>query len=125
MSAFQLRVAGTGLSFLAVLLSGFWLSRSGKPLNVVILTVHKLVSLATMAVLVAIISPVDRIAPLGTIELTASAITGVLFLGTILSGALLSTGKPIPAIVLRMHQILPFLTLFSTAATLYLLLNRK
>lgn len=125
MSAIQLRVAGTGLSFLAVLLSGFWLSRSGKPLNVVILTVHKLVSLTTIAFLVAIIAQAYRVAPLGTIELTASVITGVFFLGTILSGGLLSTGKPIPAIVLRMHQILPFLTLFSTAVTLYLLLNRK
>jgi hypothetical protein len=51
--------------------------------------------------------------------------TGLFFLGTIITGGLLSTGKPMPAAILTIHQITPFLTVFSTAVTLYLLLSRK
>jgi hypothetical protein len=65
------------------------------------------------------------VATLNTIELTAGVVTGLFFLGTIISGGLLSTGKPMPAVILTLHQITPFLTVLSTAATLYLLLSRK
>ena len=40
------RAVVAGLFFLFVLLSGIWLSRKGRPLNVGISTVHKLISLA-------------------------------------------------------------------------------
>jgi hypothetical protein len=65
------------------------------------------------------------VATLSTIELTAGVVTGLFFLSTIVSGGLLSTGKPMPAVILTMHQITPFLTVFSAAVTLYLLLSRK
>ena len=37
-----------GLFFVFILLSGVWLSRTGRPLNVLILTIHKLISLAAV-----------------------------------------------------------------------------
>jgi hypothetical protein len=37
----------------------------------------------------------------------------------------LSIDKPMPAIVLRLHQVMPYLAVLSTAVTLYLLLSRK
>jgi len=58
------------------------------------------------------------------IGLTACVVTGLFFLGTIIAGGLLSTGKPMPAAILTMHQITPFLTVFSTSVTLYLVLIR-
>jgi len=121
----QLRVVGAGLFYLFIFLSGIWLSHSGKPLNVIILTIHKLISLAAAVFLVMTIYQTNQVAKLGAIELIAVVVTGLLFLGTVVSGGLLSTGKPMPAAILRMHQITPFLTVFSTAVTLYLLLSRK
>jgi hypothetical protein len=38
---------------------------------------------------------------------------------------LLSIAKPMPAVVSTMHKLLPYLTVLSTAVTLYLLLGRK
>ncbi len=45
----QLRVIGAGLFFLFIFLSGIWLSRSGKPYSVVILSIHEFISLAAAA----------------------------------------------------------------------------
>ena len=124
MSATQLRIVGAGLFFLFIFLSGFWLSRSGKPLNGIILTIHKLISLAAAVFLVITIYQINQVATLSAIELTAGVVTGLFFLGTGIPGGLLSTDKPMPAAILMMHQITPFLTALSTAATLYLLLSR-
>jgi len=124
MSITQLRVAGAGLFFLLIFLSGLWLSHSGKPLNVIILTIHKLISVAAIVFLVITIYRINQAATLSMIGLTACVVTGLFFLGTIIAGGLLSTGKPMPAAILTMHQITPFLTVFSTSVTLYLVLIR-
>ena len=118
------KVTGAGLFFLFIFLSGFWLSHSGKTRNVIILTIHKLISLAAVVFLAITISQINQVASLNTIELTAGEVTGLLFLGAIISGGLVSTSKPMPAAILTMHQITPFLTVLSTAVTLYLLVNR-
>jgi hypothetical protein len=125
MSTNQLRAVGAGLFFLFIFLSGFWLSNSGKPYNAIILTIHKLISLAAVVFLVITIYQINQVAKLSAIELIAGVVTGLFFLSTIISGGLLSTGKPKPAAILTMHQITPFLTVLSTAVTLYLLISRK
>jgi hypothetical protein len=117
----QFRVAGAGLFFLFVFLSGFWLGNSGTPLNSAILTIHKLIALAAVVFLVMTVYQMNQVAALGATELIAGVVTGLLFLSAIVSGGLLSIDKPMPAAVLMMHQIIPFLTLLSTAVTLYLL----
>jgi hypothetical protein len=48
----QLRVVGAVLFFVFIFLSGFRLSRSGKPYSVILLNVHKLISLAIVVFLV-------------------------------------------------------------------------
>jgi hypothetical protein len=118
-------IVGAGLSFLLIFLSGIWLSRSGKPLNNIILTIHKLISLAAAVFLVVTIYQTNQVATLSGIEAIAAGVTGLLFLGTGIAGGLLSTDKPVPAAISWMHRITPFLTVLSTAVTLYLLLSRK
>ena len=124
MGATQSSVVGAGLFFLFIILSGIWLSRSGKPLNGIILTIHKLISLAAVVFLAITIYQINQAAGLSAIGFIAGVVTGLFFLGDIITGGLLSTGKPMPAAILTMHQITPFLTVLSTAATLYLLLSR-
>ena len=125
MSATQWRALGAGLFFALIFLSGFWLSNSGKPLNPILLTIHKLISVGAVVFLVVAVVQINHVAKLGTIEWVACAVTALFFVGAIASGGLLSTGNPMPVAILRIHQIAPFLTLLSTAATLYLLLSRK
>ena len=125
MTIHPIRLVGTGLLFLSTFISGFWLSRSGKPFNAIILTIHKLISLAAAVLLGIVIHQIVQVAPLSTIDLVAGVLTVSFFLDAVVSGALLSIGKPMPAAISMMHRISPFLTVFSTAATLYLLLSRK
>jgi hypothetical protein len=118
-----IRAIVAGLFFLFIFLSGIWLSRTGRPLNVAISTVHKLISLATGVFLLVTIYQRNRVVPLSATEWIAIVVTGLCFLGTVVSGGLLSSDKPMPVAVLRVHQIVPALTVLSTDATLYFLLG--
>lgn len=125
MGTTQLGVVGAGLFFLLIFLSGYWLSNSGKPLNVIILTIHKLIGLAAGVFLVMTVYRIHQVAPLSPVEITTIVVTVLFFAGNVATGGLLSTDKPMPAVILKLHQITPFLTVLSTAVTLYLLLSRK
>lgn len=125
MSATQVRIVGTGLFFIFIFLSGIWLSRSGKPFNAIFVNIHKLISLAAVVFLVVTVYQINQVAALSTIEFVASVATGLFFLGAIISGGLASIDAPMPAAILPIHQITPFLTVLSTSVTLYLLLTRQ
>jgi len=121
----QLQVVGAGLFFLFIFLTGYRLSRSGKPYSMAVLAIHKLISLAAVALLVMTILQMNRAARLDAAELAAGVVTGLVLLGTMATGGLLSTDKPMPAIVHTLHKIMPFLAVLSNVVTLYLLLSRQ
>jgi hypothetical protein len=122
MSTTQLRIAGAGLLFLFIFLFGFWLSRSGKPYNQIIFTIHKLIALGAVVFLAVNIYKISQVAPLGGLQIAVIAITALCFVATFVTGALLSIDKVMPEFVLRLHQVTPYLTVLSTAALLFLLL---
>jgi hypothetical protein len=122
MNSMQLRLISAALFFLFVFLSGFWLKRTGMPYSTVILTVHKLIALGAGVFLTVTVYRNIQLAQLSAIELTAIAVSGLLFVGTIVTGGLVSIDKPMPAAVLRLHQITPFLTVLATAVMIYFLL---
>ena len=115
------RIVGAGLFFLAVFLSGFWLNKSGKPYNTILLTAHKLIALAAAVFFIITILQINRMAHLSVSVLIASVVTVAFFLDAIVSGGLLSARRTRPRIFLTMHQIMPYLTVLSTAVTLYLI----
>jgi hypothetical protein len=118
------RVITAGVFYLFIFLSGIRLSRSGRPLNVAISTVHKLISLAGGISLLMTIRQRHQVVPLNTAEWISIVVTGLCFLGTVASGGFLSSEKPMPVAVLRVHQIVPVLTALSSAVMLYLVLGR-
>jgi hypothetical protein len=126
MSTNQLRVLGTGLFFLLILFSGYWLSRSGKPYSTIVFNIHKLVAVAAVVLLGITVYRIHRAGALSAIELLATIVTGLFFLGTMVTGGLLSIpiDKAMPAIVRKLHQVMPYLTVLSTAVTLYFLRGR-
>ena len=107
--------------FILKLLLGFWLYRRGRPYNVVVLTIHKLVSLATLVLIVLTASNLGGGVGMGTAQLIALVTTVVLFVLAIATGGLLSTDKTMPIVVSIVHKVTPFLSIVSTAATFYLL----
>jgi hypothetical protein len=123
MDAPTLRVVGVGLLLVLILMSGILLMRSEKPHNRVLLNVHKLAALAAGVLLVVIVTGAHQASPLGPAELAAIAFTVVLFVGTAATGGLLAIDKEMPAVVQRLHQVVPVLTVLSTAGTLVLVLG--
>ena len=113
-----------GLIFVVIFASGYWLSRAGKPYNVIVLTVHKLISLAAVVFLVIFMIQSNRVAALSAMELVAGVATGLFLLGLMVTGGLLSVDKQMPPVVLRLHQIAPYLTVAAAAVALYLLQGR-
>lgn len=87
----------------------------------VVLTIHKLIAVAAFVLLVVIMVRSNRATALSAIELTAGVVAGLLFLSLIITGGLLSSDNPMPAVVLKLHQIAPYLTVLFTGVTLYLL----
>ena len=114
-----------GIFLVLIIVSGLWLSCTGRPLNVLILTVHKLIAVAGVAWLVITLYQLNQTAPLTSLQLVMSGVTILLFALLIVTGGLLSTAKVWPGIVLRIHQVVPALVILSTAANLYLLHGRK
>ena len=115
-----------GLLFLFTLLSGIWVSHSGKPINIAIFTIHKFIALATMIVLAISFYNLYKALELHTfIELAVIVPTGLLFLALIITGAVLSRNIPWPAAILKIHQVVPLLALVSSAITIFVLIGRK
>ena len=110
--------------FLSFVLSGIWLSRSGRPLNPGISAVHKLVGVAGGGFLVLTVYRFNRAAPLDALAWISVVVTGFCFLGLVASGGILSSEEPVPPFVLRVHQVVPVLAAASTAWMLYFLLGR-
>jgi hypothetical protein len=110
-----------GLCFVLIFLSGFWLSRTGKPYSALIITLHKLIGLATGIFLIRTVLQARQAAPLGATGMIAILVSVVLFAGLVATGGLLSAQKGMPPVVNLIHRILPYLTGLSSAATLYLL----
>ena len=121
----QSTVLVAGIFFGLILLSGLWLKRSGKPYSVIVLTIHKLISLAAVGFLARAVVQMNRTAPLGATGLALAVATGVMFLTTIVTGGLVSIDRPVPAAVKTLHRVTPILTALSTALTLILLLHRR
>ena len=125
MSTDQIRIVVTAVLYVVVFVSGVFLTRSGKPYSTLVLTAHKLISLAALAYLVVTMIQANRVATLTATQVWSGTVAGVFFLGSIATGGILSTDKPAPPFVLILHRVTPFLTVLASAIALYLLLGQQ
>ena len=127
MSTNQVRAVSVGAGFLILILSGFWLGRTGKPYGALIFAIHKLIGVGIGILLFITVRQMHQTAPLSPVGTAAVAVTGLFFVGSVTTGSLLSipVAKPMPDAVSMLNRILPYVTVISTAVTLYLLLDRR
>ncbi len=115
----------TGLFFVLIILSGWWLSHTGRPLNVLILTLHKLLSVGAVVFLGVTVYRLHLAAAFSPTAIVLAGLTFVLLIALIATGGILSAARPAAGAVLKLHQAIPLLAILSTAVTLYLILVRK
>ena len=129
MGSNTLRSVGAGAVFLVILLSGYGLSRSGKPYGTLVFAIHKLVAVAAIATLGVTVFRMNRAGTLTSAGLISAIVSGVFFLGTMATGGALSVEagtqvtmpSTVSAIVHKLHQVTPYLTVLSTAVALFFL----
>ncbi|MCB0116664.1 MAG: hypothetical protein KDD84_21350 [Caldilineaceae bacterium] len=133
MSTFTSRIVISALAFVLTVISGVLLSRAGAPYNSAIFTVHKLAAVVSLILLAMAVHQRVGVVENQTPVIAAMAVGGLLFLGLIVSGALLAVvdagfvdleTKMLQA-VLRIHQVMPFLALGVTAISISLLVNSR
>jgi hypothetical protein len=115
----------TALFFVVIYVTGFWLSRSPRPLGGGRLNGHKLIALAAGVFVVVTVYRASQVAALSAVETAVVVVAGLLFLGTGITGGLVSIDRPMPPIVKTLHHLTPHLTVLASAAALCLLLGRK
>ena len=112
-----------GILFLFTLISGVIVSHSSRPLNIGLVTLHKLIAVGT-AVLVgmAVNQLYKTVDGKVFIEIGLMVISALLLLALIATGALLTREEmQLPEFVLNIHKVAPLLALISSTLTIFLL----
>ena len=122
MNTLTTKLIAAGLLFIFTLLSGLWLSHSGKPYNSGIFAIHKLIALATIIMIGISVFNLYKALDLQTfVVLVLIAASGLLFLALLITGGLLSLN--ISGIALKVHQLVPLLALVASTITISLLIR--
>jgi hypothetical protein len=111
----------SGLLFGLVLASGVWLSRSGKPLNTAIFTLHKLMALGTVIVMAIQVSGALKNLGVQTGLIAVAVVAIAAAISLFVTGALMSLRQPPYPSLLTLHNVGSVLAALGTVATLYLL----
>jgi hypothetical protein len=114
-----------GIVLLLTLASGAWLSRSGKPLNTGIFTLHKLLALGAVVVTALRTYSVLQGADPQTILSALIILIGLAVVALFVTGALMSANKPGYDKLLLIHKVSIFLALAAGVATVYLLTGTR
>jgi hypothetical protein len=109
----------TGIFLLLSILSGVWLTHMGRPLNVVVMTTHKLISLGAVIFTSLAIYQLALAGEISPVEWITILVTGVLFLTLFVSGAVLSAGKVVRGALVVAHKSFPILTVICIILMFY------
>jgi hypothetical protein len=114
------RFVTPGIVFLLTLASGFWLSRSGKPLKTGIFTLHKLIALAAVVVTALRTYNALTILNVEPIIMALIVVIGLCAVALLATGALMSAEKRGYRSLLTIHKIAPLLAVIAGLAVIYL-----
>ena len=117
------KLIGAGILFLLTLISGVILHHSGRPLNIGLVTLHKLIAVGTAVLVGMVINQLYKTVDGKVfIEIVLTVISALLLLALIATGALLTREEmQLPEFVLNIHKVAPLLALISSTLTIFLL----
>ncbi len=123
MQAFEVRAGlAAGLLLLAVV-SGVVTTSLGRPLNMVVSTVHKLLALAAIVFAVLLALDVLKATGNGALAIAVTVSAGALLLALLATGAVLSTDKLATVPLRAVHAAIPVAAAFGVALLGYLRLR--
>ena len=112
-----------GILFLFTLISGVILHHSSRPLNIGLVTLHKLIAVGTAVLVGMTINQLYKsVDGKVLIEIGLMVISALLLLALIATGAFLTREEmQLPEFVLNTHKVAPLLALLSSTLTIFLL----
>lgn len=119
------RIMIGGLALVFTLVTGIVLSNLGRPLNSIVFGLHKIIAVGTIVLLGLVVRNYYQTTNLQIQYIVLFVVSGLLLLTLVVTGVLLSFERPVPTAVLRIHQIVPWLTLIVSSITAYLLVNGR
>lgn len=119
MRTIESKIIIAGIFFIGIILSGIWLSKTGKPYHVGIFSLHKLVSITTIILIGKVVFNLQKEMTLQTIELVLILLTGVFFIAIIVTGAIQSINESVNGIIPVIHKITPFFVAAFCFVTIY------
>jgi hypothetical protein len=111
----------SGTAFLFIFFSGYLLTRIGKPYNMLIITIHKLVGVALGVYLGLRLYRQHQVAGLNSISLVIITVTVLFFILMVTTGSLLSAERSFPDGIKLLHRVFPYLTVTATAVLIFLI----
>jgi hypothetical protein len=124
MKSIDTRLVIAGILFLLTVVSGMWLTRSGRPLNTLIFTAHKLIAVAVVVLMIVVFIDTGKGAAMSPAIIVSLVFTALFFIGLFATGAVLSIEKTPVEIIRKIHALLPLLTAALAVLSVYLLLNK-
>lgn len=94
-----------GIIYLLTLASGVWLSYTGRPLNSMIFTIHKLIALGAVILTWRQVYPLLKSGKAESLVIVSLVIVGLCIVALVATGALMSLDKPAYDIFQRIHQV--------------------
>lgn len=121
------KLISAGILAVLTLISGMIVSRAGKPQNIWLVSIHKLIAVGTVILIVMAVNQLLKTADgRSFLLISMMAISAILFLSLIASGAFLTREEmDLPAFVLKIHQVAPLLALAGSSLTVYLLFQNN
>jgi hypothetical protein len=110
-----------GILIILTIVSGFWLSKAGKPYNTAIFTIHKLIALGAGIFMVLAIRQMYKPGEVSAAWITAIVVCAVFYIVLFATGAVLSPDKPANVIVLWAHRIAPYIMAGAAAGVWHLM----
>jgi hypothetical protein len=107
--------------FILTVAAGFWVSKTGKPYNTGIFTLHKLLALAAVVLAAIAISRILKVTPIQNLIVILIILAVVSVIALFATGALMSVQKTVGSIWLLIHRIAPFVLAGSTFGAIWLL----
>jgi hypothetical protein len=118
------KLISAGVLGIITLITGVLLSNAGRPLNAVLFNLHKIISVATVVLIIVFVIQLYKAGETKTmLEIGMIILTILFFIALVATGGMLSFEREWPAIVLKIHQVLPLVSLAFSAISSYMLIR--
>lgn len=112
-----------GILLVLTVAFGFWVSHLGKPYNVALFNVHKLIALGAVVVAIIQFVQVFKVADPQALVITLLIVAGLCVIALFATGALMSLDKLDYMLTLTVHRIASVVMVVAMALVAYLLVS--